>query len=132
MWQLTFVANVVKPCIVESVRLVLGEEAWKKIKQISLSNKENVVSKIMLSPFFSLQLDESTNVANNSQLLVFSRYITDKGIKQEFLFCRPLETTMEAADVMKVVTDSFEETRLIWNKLEGVCTDGGPIMLSSR
>ena len=76
MWQLTFVQSVVKPCILESVRLVLGE-ASKKMKLISLSNntiknriaemseniKENVLSKIILSPFLSLQLDESTNVA---------------------------------------------------------------------
>ena len=102
------------------------------MKQITLSNntikntiaemseniKENMVSKITLSPFFSLQLDEFTDVVNISQLLVYSRYIIDKGIEQEFLFYRPLETTTKAADVMKVVTEFFEETRLIWNKLE--------------
>ena len=33
---------------------------------------------------------------------------------------------------MKVVKDFFKETGLIWNKLEGVCTDGGPNMLGSR
>ena len=133
------------PCIVESVRLVLREEVSKKMKQISLSNntiknriadmseniKEYVVSKIM-SIFFSFQLDESTDVANISQLLVFSRYITDKRSDQEFLFCQNLEATMKAADVMKVITDFFEETGLIWNKLEGVCKDGGPNMLGSR
>ena len=114
------------PCIVESVRLVLREEVSKKMKQISLSNntiknriadmseniKEYVVSKIM-SIFFSFQLDESTDVANISQLLVFSRYITDKRSDQEFLFCQNLEATMKAADVMKVITDFFEETGLI-------------------
>ena len=40
--------------------------------------------------------------------------------------------TTKATDVMKVVTDFFEETGLICNKLEGVCTDGGPNMLGSR
>ena len=33
---------------------------------------------------------------------------------------------------IKVITDFFEETGLIWNKLEGVCTNGGPNMLGSR
>ena len=101
-----------------------------RIAEISENINENVVSKIM-SPFFSLQVDESTDIANISQLLVFSSYITDKGIEQEFLFCWPL-ATMKAADVMKVVTYFFEETGLIWNKLEGLCTDGGPNMLGSR
>ena len=33
---------------------------------------------------------------------------------------------------MKVVTDFFKETGLIWNKLERGCMDGGPNMLGSR
>ena len=33
---------------------------------------------------------------------------------------------------MKFVRYFFEETGLIWNKLEGVCTDDGPNMLGSR
>ena len=32
---------------------------------------------------------------------------------------------------MKVVTDFFQEMGLIWNKLEGVYTNGGPNMLDS-
>ena len=33
--------------------------------------------------------------------------------------------------MIKVVTDFFTETVLIWNKLEEVCTDGDPNMLGS-
>ncbi|XP_045130239.1 protein FAM200A-like [Portunus trituberculatus] len=138
--------TLLKPCIVDSERLVLGEESSQKMKQISLSNntiknriaemsediKENVVSKVMSSPFFSLQIDESTDVTNIAQLLAFCRYITDKGIEEEFLFCRPLEMTTKAVDVMAVVADFFEESGLNWNKLEGICTDGGPNMFGSR
>ncbi|XP_045122592.1 protein ZBED8-like [Portunus trituberculatus] len=40
--------------------------------------------------------------------------------------------TTKAVDVMAVVADFFEESGLDWNKLEGVCTDGGPNMLGSR
>ena len=50
------------------------------IAEVSQNIKENVVSKVM-SPIFSLQLDESTDVTNISQLLVFSRYISDKRIE---------------------------------------------------
>ena len=46
--------------------------------------------------------------------------------------CRPLETTTKAANVTKVVNDLFVMTGLIWNKLEGVCMNGGPNMLGSR
>ena len=69
-----------KPCILESVKLVLGEKASQTMKQISLSNdtiksrihemsdniKSKVLSKIDSSPVFALQLDESTDISNLS------------------------------------------------------------------
>ncbi|XP_068227426.1 protein FAM200C-like [Palaemon carinicauda] len=129
--------SLLKPCIVDSVRLVLGEESsnntiMNRIAEMSENIKENVVSKVMSSPFFSLQIDESTDVTNVAQLLAFCRYLTDEGIEEEFLFGRPLEMTTKAIDVMAVVADFSEESGLSWNKLEGVCTDGGPNMLGSR
>ncbi|XP_068227660.1 protein FAM200C-like [Palaemon carinicauda] len=135
--------SLLKPCTVYSVRLVLGEESSQKMKLISLSNntiknrdakmseniKENMVSKVMSSPFFSLQIDESTDVTNIAQLLAFCRYITDKGIEEKFLFCRQLEMTTKSVDVLAVVADFFEESGPSWNKLEGVFSDGGLICL---
>ena len=137
---------LVKPCILESVRLVLGEEESKKMKQISLSNdtiknridemsdniKGQVVSKILSSPLFALQPDESTDVANIAQLLVFCRYIISQGIEQDFLFCLPLKTTTKAADIMEVLNDFFKDTEISWTNLVGVCTDGVPAMLGLR
>lgn len=90
--------SLLKPCILEIVRLVLGEKASNKMKLISMFNdtiktrvdkmsgniKGQVVSNILPSPFFALQLDESTDVANISQLLVFCRYIIIKVIEQQF------------------------------------------------
>ncbi|XP_045123136.1 protein ZBED8-like [Portunus trituberculatus] len=134
--------SLLKPCIVDSVRLVLGEESSQKMKQILSNNtiknkipemsediKENVVSKVISSLFFPLQISKSMDVTNIAQLLAFCRYITDKGIEEEFIFCWPLEITTKAVDVMAVVADFFEESGLDWNKPEG---DGGPNMLGSR
>ncbi|XP_068227658.1 zinc finger BED domain-containing protein 5-like [Palaemon carinicauda] len=134
------------PQLKDRNRSFFEERSHHKMKQISLSNntiknrnaemseniKENVVSKVMSSPFFSLQIDESTDVTNIAQLLAFCRYITDKGIEEKFLFCRPLEMTTKSVDVLAVVADFFEESGPSWNKLEGVCSDGGPNMLGSR
>ena len=76
---------------------------------------------------------ESTDVSNLSQLLVYSRYIADGLIKEEFLFCQPLETTSKAADVFKVLNDFFlKKTGLKWSKLVGVCTDGAPAMIGAK
>ena len=134
---------LIKPCMIDCARLVLGEDASRKLKQISLSDdtiksriddmadniKAQVISKIRLSAFFAIQLDESTDVSNLSQLLVFANYVSDTGVEEEFLFCRPLETTTKAEDAMAKVESFFEESQLNWDNLVGVCTDDAPAML---
>ncbi|XP_068229067.1 zinc finger BED domain-containing protein 5-like [Palaemon carinicauda] len=71
------------------VEIVLGNEMKKKNAQVPLSNstvqrrmsnmatdiKDHVVQEIKFSAFglFLIQLDESTNVASSSQLMVFAR-----------------------------------------------------------
>ena len=53
--------------------------------------KSKVISKINSSSVFALQLDETTDVSNLSH--VYTRYVADKRINEEFFFCQPLETT---------------------------------------
>jgi len=64
--------------------------------------------------------------------VVFVRYIHNKTIEEDFLFCRPLETTTKACDVLKLVEDFFTAKKLNWNKLGSVCTDRAPAMLGVR
>ncbi|XP_067951794.1 protein FAM200C-like [Watersipora subatra] len=81
---------------------------------------------------FTIQLDESTDVANISQLMVFARYVNRETIEEEFLFCSPLPETTTAADVMNLVSDVFSKEHLNWGKLIGVSTDGAPAILGCR
>uniref|UniRef100_K7G861 DUF4371 domain-containing protein n=1 Tax=Pelodiscus sinensis TaxID=13735 RepID=K7G861_PELSI len=112
----TIVEQLVLPCAKEMVRLVLGKEAARKlndlsvfndtvsrrINEISTSNSASLVKK-KKSPLFAIQLDESTDVAFCSQLLVFARYMVEGDFKDEFLFCKTLDTTTKAQDVMEIV-----------------------------
>ena len=53
-----------------------------------------VITGINSSPIrVSLQLDESTEVSNTSQLLVFVCYVENMSIRYEFLFCKKLKLT---------------------------------------
>lgn len=91
-----------------------------------------VVADLISSPAkFSLQLDETTDVSNLSQLALFVRYVKDDVIKEDFLFCKPLTTTTKAADVKKLVDDFFKDNNLSWDMVSAVCSDGAPVMLSS-
>ncbi|CAH1998688.1 unnamed protein product [Acanthoscelides obtectus] len=106
--------DLIKPCLLDAVALVIGEQHVAKIKQISLSNTTiqsricemsadilaTVISEIKESHMFALQLDESTDVASCSQLLVFTRYIKDDDVKEEYLFCKSLPTTTRGEDAL--------------------------------
>ena len=80
--------NVVKPSALKIARLLFGQEAAKRVDNICLSDdsikrridgmlmdvEEQVVKELKESAYpFSLQLDESTDVASCSQLMSFVR-----------------------------------------------------------
>lgn len=79
-----------------------------------------------------LQLDESTDVFNMSQMIVYGRYIKDGDIKDEFLFCKTLQTMTKADDVLRLVANLFQKQQIKWEKLSSVCTDGAPTMIGKR
>ena len=141
--------TLVKPSALAMVRNVLGEESERKIKAIPLSDntvqrridlmandiKEQVVTEVKdksLFGLFALQLDESTDVSSAAQLMCFVRYVTEKNVKEELLFCSELETTTKAKDVMAKVEDFFHKENISWASLCGVCTDGAPAMLGAK
>ena len=81
-----------------------------------------VVADMISSPAkFSLQLDETTDVSNLSQLVVFVRYMKDDVIKEDVLLCKLLKTTTKAVDVKKLVDDFFTNNDLSWNMVSTVC-----------
>src|SRR5215469_10662173 len=139
--------TLVKPCLLKAVEEVLGEEAKKKIEEISLSDntvknriermsqdiQDHLLIELKNYPFFALQCDESTDVAHCCQLLVFVRFLgKDNTIKEELLLSQCLETSSKGSDVMKIICDYFENNELKWENLSGFCTDGAPSMLGSR
>lgn len=85
---------------------------------------------IKKSPWFTLQCDESTDVAQCCKLLIFIRFLSgDNTIKEELLLSQVLETTSKGVDVMKIFLDYFEKHNLMWENLAGFCTDSAPAML---
>ena len=79
---------------------VLDSECTKKLKQIPLSN--NTISKRideisndvkahlfarLKQTYFAIQLNESTDIASQAQLLVYVRYCWSGEMVEEFMFC---------------------------------------------
>ena len=100
--------NLFLPAAKVMVRCAFGDESVKKLNSISLSNNtvqrrieemsvdilQQVISDICRSEsLFAIQRDESTDVTNCAQLLIFVRYVGKEGVKEEFLMNAALEAT---------------------------------------
>ena len=123
---------MIKSCLEACSGILLGESAKSKIKQISSSNdtvKSRIVDmtcdiksalneNIKASPVFGIQLDDSVDSVNMPESMVFVRYIHNKTIEEDFLFCDSLKTTTKAGNVLKLMEDFFTAEKLDWNKLE--------------
>lgn len=103
---------------------MLGEVYVKKLDPLSLFNntiqrritdmssdiRSQITGEIKAAPLglFSIQVDESTDVASCAQLMVFVRYIHNETFKEEFLFCQPLESRTRGIDVFQKANNYFE------------------------
>ncbi|GLV20116.1 hypothetical protein CBL_21336, partial [Carabus blaptoides fortunei] len=139
--------ELVKPCALEIAKIVLGSDAYNKVKQIPLSNDvirsrikdmsedilQQIVEDIKNSPVkVSIQLDESTDVDNYSQLMVYIRYVKEQSVIEEFLFCEPLDLTTRGVDVFNHVNNFFKNHEISINIVGSICTDGAPAMLGKH
>ena len=106
----------------------------RRITELSDNILSQVVSKIQNSLFyvFATQFDKTTNVANLAQLRFFVRYVYNRNLEDEFLFCETLSTKTTARAIFDKVDRFFEAHSIRWEHVIGVCTDGAPAMLGCR
>ena len=62
---------------------------------------------------------------------MYTQYIKDGEIKDEFPFCQTLQTTTKA-NIFRLVDEFFENHQIKWKKVGSVCTDGAPAMKGYR
>ena len=101
---------------------------------MATDTKDQVVQDIKSSAFglFPIQLDESSDVASCSQVIVFEGYVNTGSFKGEFIFCSPLELMTKASDIMEKVSFFCESENLLWDNISWCCTDGSPAMLDTK
>ena len=61
-----------------------NDTVQRRIKFMAESVEDQLVTCLRQSQFFSLQLDESTNIGNEANLLCFVRYIYAGGVHDDF------------------------------------------------
>ena len=129
--------KLIVPCCKDIIRCVVGCDAQEKVASILLSNdtvhqrivdmsddvKQQVFVELKEAPLgkFSIQLDESTDVAACAQLMVFAQYIRVEDFKENFLFCHTIDSTTRDEDVFNKFSNFFEKEGLSWNNVCDQC-----------
>lgn len=134
--------NLILPAVSEVLRTVLHMSPSDIIKKIPLSNNtvqrridemaedvENSLTDFLNTTEFSLQLDESTLLNNESLLLAYIRFIKDEKIYQELLFAKKLETDTKGISIFDVLDKYFKEKGIPLSNILSVATDGAPAMV---
>ncbi|XP_068242369.1 zinc finger BED domain-containing protein 5-like [Palaemon carinicauda] len=143
----TIVESLIMPAAKILVSHVIGEEAVAKLESVSVSNNtvqrrieemsvdiaDQVVEGVKSSKYgFAIQLDESTDVTNCSQLLFYVRFPQSNAVKTELLLSQDLSSTTTGKDIFNVLDNFFKQNELDWGKLVGCTTDGAPSMLGRK
>ena len=80
-----------------------------------------------MSPWYTIQVDKSTNVDNKATMLVFVLYIFQEAVHEDMLCALLLPTNTTAAELFKSLND-YISGKLNWSFCVGICTDGGAAM----
>lgn len=139
----TISETLIKPCIKDVVQCMFDEKSCQQIDKISFSNntvsrrihdmaediEQELILRLQLCDEYSLQLDETTDVANLSVLLVFVRYYYNGSIEEDMLLCKSLETNTTGEMIFKCIDDFMESRGIRWEKCVDVCSDGAKSMI---
>ena len=129
--------ELVHPEAVKIAEIVFGSAHALEVKKIPLSNDtiarriseicenqlQQLIDRVKNSPRFAIQLDESTNITNAAQLMVFIRYAHGNNMLKDMLFCQTLEGQTTGNDIFIKVDAFFKRVGFSWDNCIGVCTD---------
>lgn len=138
--------RLLKPILVDATRIMLGDAAAKKMESIPLSAttvtrriidmsqdvQAQLRSQLFEAGCFTLQFDESTDVAGEAILIGFVRFPNDgKIIEELFCYCAlPERTTSE--QIFAAINQKMLDYDLNWKCVVGLCTDGAAAMTGSK
>ena len=101
----------------------------RRINDLLDNIKEILKDRLKSCEAFSLALDESTDINDTAQLVIFIRAVTaDFDIIEEFLDMAGISSTNTGQDICEQVLKVVKKFELNPAKLCGVTTDGAPFM----
>lgn len=136
----------VKTCMLQ-VCDILCPEKTKDFETVSLSRKtitsrievidkqfvSQLESKISQFKFCSVALDESTDITDTAQLLIFIRGVDDNFCVTEELACmRSLKGTTKGSDIFEQFQEGLTSLKVPMTNICNITTDGAPNMTGTK
>lgn len=101
----------------------------RRVVDIGAEIEANLKRDLDECDFFSIALDETTDIADISQLIFWVRYIKNGQIRENILALVQLTEQTRARDIFDAFMTVVGRFSLDLNKLVSVCTDGAPPMI---
>ena len=117
-----------KKSTVESISLS-HQTVARRVDDLSSNIESSLIKRLHACKFYSLALDESTDVSDTAQLAIFVRGVTENfEVIEELLDLCPMKDTTTELDISNEVKRVLTKFNLADDKLSGLTTDGAPAM----
>jgi len=144
----TELKSVVLPCLEITADILHGgKKAVDKVTQIPLSDNttkrrclhisddlmKELLDKLKKAQSFGIQLDETTDISDEVQLIVYCRFADEetKTIVEHYLCCLKVGVCATAQAILAKLNQFIEKNSLDWTKCKSLTTDGAAAMQSS-
>lgn len=134
--------QLLKPCLSKVTNIMLDASAAAKIDLVPLSRntierrfsemasdvRNQLCSRLKKSVRFSLQFDESTDIANEAILLGFVRFVHEFKIVEDIFCVCSLPDNTTGEKIYEAIDKKIKEYQLDWKGVIQLCTDGAKSM----
>ncbi|KAK1345459.1 hypothetical protein QTO34_007916 [Cnephaeus nilssonii] len=82
--------------------------------------------------YFSISLDETTDVISHAQLAIIGQYSDGLTMREELIKLVSVSTSKSGSEICKVVIQTFRDLSIDISKVVSVTTDGAPNMVGKK
>ncbi|GFY49327.1 SCAN domain-containing protein 3, partial [Trichonephila inaurata madagascariensis] len=104
-----------------------ADTVTRRIEEIAEDIEAQLFERINASPWYALQVDESTDIDNKAILLAYVHYLYQEDVHEDLLCALPLPTNTTGEELFKSL-DGYISRQLKWFFCVGICKDGAAAM----